>query len=44
MTSNGFALGTGGFVSALEYASGQSATVVGKPNRTFFQGAIEDMR
>ena len=33
----------GGFVDALEYASGTKAQVVGKPSKTFFNTAIESM-
>uniref|UniRef100_A0A8C5FTN9 Haloacid dehalogenase-like hydrolase domain-containing protein 2 n=1 Tax=Gadus morhua TaxID=8049 RepID=A0A8C5FTN9_GADMO len=33
---DGLALGPGPFVTALEYASGRSAVVVGKPQETFF--------
>ena len=33
----------GGFVKALEYASGVEAVVVGKPSKTFFESAIESM-
>lgn len=33
----------GGFVAALEYASGQNATVVGKPSATFFDAVLNDM-
>ncbi|MRI83063.1 MAG: TIGR01458 family HAD-type hydrolase [Nitratiruptor sp.] len=36
-------LDAGGFVRCLEYASGKIAKVVGKPNCTFFQLAIESM-
>ena len=34
-------LGPGPFVTALEYASGQKATVIGKPSAEFFKGAID---
>lgn len=37
--SDGLALGPGPFVTALEYASGKEAKVMGKPNRTFYQSA-----
>ncbi|KAG0303074.1 hypothetical protein BGZ98_007007 [Dissophora globulifera] len=36
-------LGPGGFVEALEYASGVKAHVVGKPQRAFFELAIQSM-
>ncbi|KAJ1916136.1 Haloacid dehalogenase-like hydrolase domain-containing protein 2 [Tieghemiomyces parasiticus] len=38
---DGLALGPGGFVEALEYAAGVKATVVGKPERPFFQQALD---
>jgi len=40
---DGLALDAGPFVAALEYASGKSATVVGKPERNFFRLALADM-
>jgi HAD superfamily hydrolase (TIGR01458 family) len=40
---DGLSLDAGPFVAALEYASGKSATVVGKPERGFFRLALEDM-
>ena len=40
---DGLSLDAGPFVAALEYASGKSATVVGKPERDFFRLALEDM-
>jgi len=42
-TQEGLSLDAGPFVAALEYASGKSATVVGKPEREFFLLALEDM-
>ena len=42
-TDDGLALDAGPFVAALEYASGKSATVLGKPERGFFQLALEDL-
>jgi HAD superfamily hydrolase (TIGR01458 family) len=39
----GLALDAGPFVAALEYASGVSATVVGKPEVSFFRLAVEDL-
>ena len=36
-------LDAGPFVSALEFASGKEATIVGKPSATFFQLALESM-
>jgi HAD superfamily hydrolase (TIGR01458 family) len=38
---DGLALDAGPFVAALEYASGQSATIVGKPENSFFRLAVE---
>src|SRR3712207_839234 len=40
---DGLSLDAGPFVAALEYASGKSATVVGKPERNFFRLALKDM-
>ena len=40
---DGLSLDAGPFVAALEYASGTSATVIGKPEKDFFRLAIEDM-
>jgi HAD superfamily hydrolase (TIGR01458 family) len=40
---DGLSLDAGPFVAALEYASGKSATVVGKPERDFFRLALADM-
>ena len=42
-TGEGFALDAGTFVTALEYATGREATLAGKPNAMFFQGAAESM-
>ncbi|KAI9032607.1 HAD-like domain-containing protein [Phycomyces nitens] len=36
-------LGPGGFVQAIEYATGVSATVIGKPNREFFLAALRQI-
>ena len=36
-------LDAGGFVSALEYASGRAATVLGKPSPDFFAAALESL-
>lgn len=40
---DGLALDAGAFVAALEYASGKRAIVVGKPERSFFRLALEDL-
>lgn len=42
-TGIGLSLDAGPFVAALEYASGKSATVLGKPQVRFFQLALQDM-
>jgi HAD superfamily hydrolase (TIGR01458 family) len=38
------ALDAGPFVAALEYATGKTATVAGKPSASFFQAAVESLR
>ncbi|XP_017954408.1 haloacid dehalogenase-like hydrolase domain-containing protein 2 [Drosophila navojoa] len=40
--SDGLALGPGCFVKGLEYATGKTATLIGKPNKFFFNSAIPD--
>lgn len=40
---DGLVLDIGGFVSALEYAAGLEAVVIGKPSERFFQLAVSDM-
>jgi HAD superfamily hydrolase (TIGR01458 family) len=42
-TEKGLVLDAGPFVAALEYASGKSATVVGKPQESFFRLALDDL-
>lgn len=42
-TERGLQMDIGGFVDALEYASGVRATVIGKPSPGFFQMALDDM-
>ncbi len=42
-TGEGLALDAGAFVTALEYATGREATIVGKPSQAFFQAAAESM-
>ncbi len=37
-------LDAGPFVAALEYATGQSATVTGKPSTSFYRAALESLR
>jgi HAD superfamily hydrolase (TIGR01458 family) len=41
--ADGLALDAGPFVAALEYATGRTATVVGKPSRAFFGQVLEDL-
>ena len=43
MAAGGLSLSAGPFVTALEYAAGKTATVVGKPSGAFFTLALEDM-
>jgi HAD superfamily hydrolase (TIGR01458 family) len=40
---DGLALDAGPFVAALEYASGKSATVIGKPEKNFFRLALQEL-
>lgn len=40
--SDGLAMDVGAYVAALEYATGLQATVVGKPERAFFDAALAD--
>ncbi|MBV9454023.1 MAG: TIGR01458 family HAD-type hydrolase [Rubrobacter sp.] len=40
---DGLSLDAGPFVAALEYASGQVATVIGKPEPPFFRAALADL-
>ncbi|RGB38275.1 Haloacid dehalogenase-like hydrolase domain-containing protein 2 [Rhizophagus diaphanus] len=40
---DGLSLGPGPFTEALEYASGVKANVVGKPEKSFYELALEDM-
>ena len=42
-TEHGLQMDIGGFVDALEYASGVKAMIIGKPSRDFFQIALDDM-
>lgn len=43
MAPDGLMLSAGPFVAALEFATGRSATVMGKPSRQFFDMALRDM-
>ncbi|MFQ5603625.1 MAG: TIGR01458 family HAD-type hydrolase [bacterium] len=42
-TLEGLSLDVGAFVAALEYASETEATIIGKPNRAYFEMAVQDM-
>ena len=42
-TEGGLQMDIGGFVDALEYASGVQAMIIGKPSPNFFQLALDDM-
>jgi HAD superfamily hydrolase (TIGR01458 family) len=42
--TDGLAMDVGAYVAALEYATGGQATVVGKPERAFFDAALADAR
>jgi HAD superfamily hydrolase (TIGR01458 family) len=42
-TEKGLQMDIGGFVEALEYASGVKATIIGKPSADFFRLALMDM-
>ena len=39
----GLVLDAGPFIAALEYASGRTATVVGKPSAAFFHAAVDEL-
>jgi HAD superfamily hydrolase (TIGR01458 family) len=43
MAPGGLSLSAGPFVHALEFATGKTATIVGKPSKTFFELALRDM-
>jgi HAD superfamily hydrolase (TIGR01458 family) len=42
-TEYGLQMDIGGFVDALEYASGVNAMIIGKPSPDFFQVALDEM-
>lgn len=42
-TEHGLQMDIGGFISALEYATGHQAMIIGKPSTDFFKVALEDM-
>jgi HAD superfamily hydrolase (TIGR01458 family) len=43
-SGNGLALDAGPFVAALEYATGKTATVTGKPTKAFYDAALASLR
>ncbi len=43
MSSNGLDIEFGAFIAALEYATGQTASIFGKPSTDFFQRALKDI-
>jgi HAD superfamily hydrolase (TIGR01458 family) len=43
-TEYGLQMDIGGFIEALEYASGTKAMIIGKPSADFFNAALEDMQ
>jgi len=43
MAHDGLSLSAGPFVSALEFATGKQALIMGKPSKTFFELALKDM-
>lgn len=43
MSPDGPMLSAGPFVAALEYATGKTATIIGKPSPAFFEMALRDM-
>lgn len=43
LSGDGLALSAGPFVTALEFATGKKATVVGKPSRAFFELALQEI-
>jgi HAD superfamily hydrolase (TIGR01458 family) len=43
MERDGLSLSAGPFVSALEYATGKTAVIMGKPSKAFFDLALQDM-
>ena len=43
MSQDGLSLSAGPFVSALEFATGKQALIMGKPSKTFFELALKDM-
>lgn len=43
MDTDGYTLGAGPFVVGLEYATGATATLIGKPSRDFFHMALNSM-
>jgi HAD superfamily hydrolase (TIGR01458 family) len=44
MAPDGLSLSAGPFVTALEFATGKKATIIGKPSKAFFDRALDEMR
>ncbi len=44
MAHDGLSLSAGPFVAALEFATGKQAIVMGKPSKSFFELALQDMK
>jgi len=42
-TESGLRMDIGAFVAGLEYVTGKTATIIGKPSRSFFELALADM-
>ncbi|NMB79173.1 MAG: TIGR01458 family HAD-type hydrolase [Methanomicrobiales archaeon] len=43
MAPEGLSLSAGPFIAALEYATGKTAVIMGKPSKAFFELALQDM-
>jgi len=43
MAPDGLSLSAGPFVTALEFATGKKATIIGKPSKAFFDRALDDI-
>jgi len=43
VADGGLSLGTGAFAAALEFSTGRTAAVIGKPSKGFFQTVLDDM-
>lgn len=42
--AEGFNLDVGSFVKALQYATDAEVVIIGKPTKSFFMSAVEDMK